>query len=1441
MTTSRFGIVLFRVAAISLLWSSAAMAACPDGVVDVGDGETCDDNNGANGDGCSDSCLTEPGWTCTGAPSTCTFNCGNSTIEAGDPEECDDGNTTNGDGCSDSCLQEPGWTCTANPGAPPASVCTFNCGNGTIEAGDPEECDDGNTTNGDGCSDSCLEEDFWTCTANPTPPPASVCTFNCGNGTIEAADGEECDDGNTTNGDGCSDSCLEEDFWTCTANPTPPPASVCTFNCGNGTIEAADGEECDDGNTTNGDGCSDSCLVETGYTCPTPGSPCTPVCGDGMVIAPEMCDDGNATGGDGCDATCTTEAGWTCTGSPSVCSTTCGDGIVAGAEACDTGGVDTVTCDGGDCTVATCGDGYTNTALGEECDDGAGNSNTTPDACRTNCVLPSCGDGVTDTGEECDTGTSNSDTAPDACRTNCVNPSCGDNVTDTGEACDGTDPTPGFVCSASDSGLASACRADCTCCGDFAQQPAHGEECDLAQFNSDTDPDACRTDCLLASCGDDVTDSGETCDGTDPGFTFCTSCRDATSTNPCTCCGDGFTDTAAGEECDDAQFNSDTDPDACRTNCLNPSCGDGVTDTGEECDDGAANSDTTPDACRTNCVLPACGDNVVDTGETCDGTNPGSSGCSASGSGLSTECFLPSAPYPCTCCGDGVVQPGEGCDTGGVDTPTCDGAGKCTFAGCGDGYTNAAAGEECDDGTAANSNTTPDACRTNCVLPSCGDGVTDTGEDCDPGPDVAGDCCGATCQFELPSFVCRPPAGQCDAAENCSGTSALCPTDFPKPPASPCVSGGPGGACDAPDFCILFTCPDAVLPGGFCRLAAGGPMSCDLPESCDGINPQCPPDAFQSAGTPCFSGTPETGLCEAPDTCPGGSAVCPDRVKPAAFPCRISLGVCDSTEFCDGTTGDCPADALDPAGTECRASGGVCDVAEECDGASPTCPPDAKVPAAPPTECRASAGDCDPAENCDGINNACPADVLSGPAVPCGPVECRDTCSGTDPVCPTTVCARFNVSEKGSLLYFSALEVGFSPALTTAGPGFALTSDTFITLVNDFNREVCVQWYFINGDAPLAAMPGIERAHPGWNSYDCMTCYTPNENVFMSLARGGGSLGCQPLTGLDPGFPPGRPDPDGLLGDRIVRGYAIAFAVDRDGNPISWNHLSGHVTVVNYRDRSAWEYNTYALQCMADPVAGNPCGTDPTTLSMDGQEYGLAWDKLLFDFYAVDATAFGRVTPAAPVTLDTKLTLYPVSVDLRPNSTNTSGPVLTRADIVIWNENEDDRTGTSRCINCWDQSLLSNYDAPNNFTRLILGTDKGYARIDGVRADSCEGPGLCCCIRRCSNGNNPCENDSWCGTPPNQGTCGLFGCFDPDCDQVDFARGTPDRDCSENAALLGVADKILTFLGAVPRRTDAGTNLVAIGLQPAVIRRDLIPPTAPLKGDKRVPPRRGSR
>ncbi len=64
-------------------------------------------------------------------------------------------------------------------------------------------------------------------------------------------------------------------------------------------------------------------------------------------------------------------------------------------------------------------------------------------------------------------------------------------------------------------------------------------------------------------------------------------------------------------------------------------CGNGMIDADEECDDASANSDRVPNACRTDCTLPTCGDKVIDSapsyGEDCDdGNTSDGDGCPAS-------------------------------------------------------------------------------------------------------------------------------------------------------------------------------------------------------------------------------------------------------------------------------------------------------------------------------------------------------------------------------------------------------------------------------------------------------------------------------------------------------------------------------------------------------------------------------------------------------------------------------------------------------------------------------------------------------------------------------------------------------------------------------------------------------------------------------------------
>lgn len=267
--------------------------------------------------------------------------CGDGRVEGG--ERCDDDNTRGGDGCSSRCEIESGWRCTTVGGRSrcirrTSSSGDGECGNGDRDPG--EECDDGNERDRDGCSDRCRIERGWTCRDEPSFCSRDDGPASCGNGELEGS--EECDDRNRRDGDGCDSSCREEDGWVCRFEP-----SRCTDNelieCGDQEVDGF--EECDDGNETSGDGCDSSCDQETGWVCRGAPSDCDEiftVCGDGLVDSGEECDDGGRQPGDGCDGVCREEPGYECSGDPSICRPSdtafwCGDGVVESFEECDDG------------------------------------------------------------------------------------------------------------------------------------------------------------------------------------------------------------------------------------------------------------------------------------------------------------------------------------------------------------------------------------------------------------------------------------------------------------------------------------------------------------------------------------------------------------------------------------------------------------------------------------------------------------------------------------------------------------------------------------------------------------------------------------------------------------------------------------------------------------------------------------------------------------------------------------------------------------------------------------------------------------------------------------------------------------------------------------------------------------------------------------------------
>ncbi len=189
-------------------------------------------------------------------------------------------------------------------------------------------------------------------------------------------------------------------------------------------------------------------------------------------------------------------------------------------------------------------------------------------------------------------------------------------------------------------------------------------------------------------------------------------------------------------------------------------------------------------------------------------------------------------------------------------------------------------------------------------------------------------------------------------------------------------------------FGVDVACGNGIIDAGEAcdEGAANGSSS-----SCCTVECQVKP-----AGTVCRAAA---GVCDLTETCTGTSGQCPADQKSTAV-CRPAAGPCDLAEQCDGVTNDCPVDQLAPAGTVCRPAAGACDVPETCSGGSPSCPADQYVAAG--TVCRAAAGVCDVEEVCPGTGPDCPADQKSTavcrPAA--GPCDLAEQCDGTSDQCP---------------------------------------------------------------------------------------------------------------------------------------------------------------------------------------------------------------------------------------------------------------------------------------------------------------------------------------------------------------------------------------------------------------------------------------------------------
>lgn len=288
-------------------------------------------------------------------------------------------------------------------------------------------------------------------------------------------------------------------------------------------------------------------------------------------------------------------------------------------------------------------------------------------------------------------------------------------------------------------------------------------------------------------------------------------------------------------------------------------CGDGIVEGGEQCDDGA-NNGMPGDGCKADCTFLC-----VNPASDCDAPPP-------------CQVETCSANHACELTAD-AAQNGNAC-----------GAGVCTNGTC---------------------------------VGGCGDGVVETGEQCDFGTgNGPGTGCESNCMFS-----CTMVPSSCDDGNPCNGLETCNSVTVSNHVGQKCAPGTPepnGTSCGTGKLCIASACTTATCGDGYTtppeecddganngKLSDGCTTGCrfvcvstDATRNCTPTDPCAGQGACNDATHTCTSGTPLMNgtPCGNGGTCQGGTCtqpVCGDGVRSGTEQCDdgnlTNLDGCDAS------------------------------------------------------------------------------------------------------------------------------------------------------------------------------------------------------------------------------------------------------------------------------------------------------------------------------------------------------------------------------------------------------------------------------------------------------------------------------------------------------------------------------------------------------------------